>query len=220
MWSPSTLAALLIVLVPLDAFPSSEFARQYLFGQNYDCGLNGDCEISSRQSRGGGMFDSLTAGGTFGLAKRLEPLRLANREDSFAKRRGALDSLVAGGMFGKAAKRSDYEYDLSDNGKNLEKFQRNVRPLNTMELGGSFGRAVKRYSLDTLGNNAFGVEKRKAANGNTDEELKAFLNKSFENENNHRQHADTSYRTPGYYSKIIPSYTSSYSEPKYDQLTQ
>lgn len=38
--------------------------------------------------------------------------RLANREDSFAKRRGALDSLVAGGMFGKAAKRGDYEYDV------------------------------------------------------------------------------------------------------------
>jgi len=220
MWSPSTLAALLIVLVPLDAFPSSEYARQYL-GQNYDCGPTGDCEISARQSRGGGMFDSLSAGGTFGLAKRLESFRFTNRDDSLAKRRGAaLDSLVAGGMFGKAAKRNDYDYQLGDNGRNRDKFQRNVRPLNTMELGGSFGRAIKRFSLDSLGNNAFGVEKRKA-DGNTDQELKAFLNKSSGNENTHRQQHNTdTYRTPGYYLKFIPSYTSSYSEPKYDQLIQ
>ncbi|KAF5293384.1 hypothetical protein FQA39_LY02869 [Lamprigera yunnana] len=104
--------------------------------------------------------DGIDTNTAYGLSKRLERFRIANRDENYDKRRGAaLDSLVAGGMFGKA-KRNEYDYSIKED--DIDKFQRNIRPLlNTMELGGSFGRAIKRQVLDTLGSNAFGVQKRR-----------------------------------------------------------
>ncbi|KAB0793921.1 hypothetical protein PPYR_13541 [Photinus pyralis] len=167
-------AALLIVFEPLVAFPS-EYGRRYPLGQNDGCRFNGDCEFVDTRLQN--FADNLGATGSFGIAKRLERFKISNRDDTYGKRKAAaLDSLVAGGMFGKAKRAHEYDYLLKDT--DIDKFQRSSRPLlNTMELGGTFGRAVKRQVLDTLGSNAFGVQKRKV-DSISDQGLKAFLNKN------------------------------------------
>ncbi|KAK5640985.1 hypothetical protein RI129_009532 [Pyrocoelia pectoralis] len=166
-------AALLIIIEPLVAFPSED-GRRYPLRQNDDCGFNGECEFSDVRLQD--VADNLGASGPFRIAKRLERFKISNRDDTYGKRKAAaLDSLVAGGMFGKAKRAHEYDYLLKDG--DLDRFQRNARPLNTMEMGGSFGRSIKRQVLDTLGSNAFGVQKRKV-DGISDQELKAFLHKN------------------------------------------
>ncbi|KAK4874391.1 hypothetical protein RN001_013751 [Aquatica leii] len=155
MHSHMIFAAFLVLFEPFAALPTPEYGRRFPLGQNDDCGFNRDCRFPNKH-----LSEGLDSNGEFGMSKRLERFRIASRDDAYGKRRGAaLDSLVAGGMFGKA-KRNDYDYAIKD--EDIDKFQRNIRPLlNTMDLGGSFGRAIKRQVLDTLGSNAFGVQKRK-----------------------------------------------------------